>query len=341
MSATLEGTTEPLQTTYDALLLDLDGTLHRGPDPVAGAAEAITGARAAGRRLSFVTNNASRTPNQVVLHLLGVGVAAEESEVLTSAQAGARALARLVPAGSPVLVVGGDGLVGGRGGRGPSTRGLGHGPAGRRRPGLVPGPVLAGPRRGCLRPRDGDPVGGHQRRPDPAHVARGGPGQRVLRRRSSPRSAGASPTSWPASPAPLMLLEAAGADGRRAARGRRPARHRHRRRRRRRAGQPARPHRGHRRHRACCGPRPTQRPTYVSRDLTGLALRHPDGRAGRRGGLGLRSAHASSAPGVTWPAAPGGEPDDLLRALCVASWACADAGHPTPVDDATRARVSA
>ena len=110
MSATLEGTTEPLQSTYDALLLDLDGTLHRGPDPVPGAAEAITGARAAGRRLSFVTNNASRTPNQVVLHLLGVGVAAEEREVLTSAQAGARALARLVPAGSPVLVVGGDGL---------------------------------------------------------------------------------------------------------------------------------------------------------------------------------------------------------------------------------------
>ena len=71
----------------------------------------MTAARAAGRRLAFVTNNASRTPNQVVLHLLGVGIAAEEAEVLTSAQAGARALARLVPPGSPVLVVGGDGLT--------------------------------------------------------------------------------------------------------------------------------------------------------------------------------------------------------------------------------------
>ena len=39
----------------------------------------MSAARRPGRRLAFVTNNASRTPNQVVLHLLGVGIAADES----------------------------------------------------------------------------------------------------------------------------------------------------------------------------------------------------------------------------------------------------------------------
>ena len=110
MSGPLVGSDGPLIDGYDALLLDLDGTLHRGPDPVPDAAEVIAGARAAGRRLAFVTNNASRTPAQVVAHLAGVGILALEGEVLTSAQAGVRALARLVPAGSAVLVVGGDGL---------------------------------------------------------------------------------------------------------------------------------------------------------------------------------------------------------------------------------------
>ncbi len=93
------------------LVVDLDGTLHRGPDPLPGAGDAMAAARAAGRRLAFVTNNASRTPAQVVAHLTGVGVTAREDEVLTAAQAGAAAVARLVPPGSSVLVVGGDGLV--------------------------------------------------------------------------------------------------------------------------------------------------------------------------------------------------------------------------------------
>jgi HAD superfamily hydrolase (TIGR01450 family) len=97
--------------SYEAFLLDLDGTLHRGDDPVPGAASCVRRLRESARSPVFVTNNASRTPAQVVEHLAGVGIVADTSEVLTSAQAGARVVAARVPPGSRVLVVGGDGLV--------------------------------------------------------------------------------------------------------------------------------------------------------------------------------------------------------------------------------------
>jgi HAD superfamily hydrolase (TIGR01450 family) len=61
-------------------------------------------------RLAFVTNNASRPPEAVAQHLCELGIPAQADEVATSAQAAARVVAELVPAGSAVLVVGGEGL---------------------------------------------------------------------------------------------------------------------------------------------------------------------------------------------------------------------------------------
>jgi HAD superfamily hydrolase (TIGR01450 family) len=107
---TLGACAEPLCEAYDVALLDLDGVVYRGPEPVPGAAGAIAAARAAGMRMEFVTNNASRTPADVAAHLAGVGVAADPAEVATAAQAAATLLATLVPAGARVLVTGGEGL---------------------------------------------------------------------------------------------------------------------------------------------------------------------------------------------------------------------------------------
>jgi HAD superfamily hydrolase (TIGR01450 family) len=95
---------------YDVALLDLDGVVYLGPTPIAGAPEALAAARAAGMRLAFVTNNASRTPEAVADLLRGMGVAAHAAEVVTSAQAACHVLAERLPAGAAVLVVGGEGL---------------------------------------------------------------------------------------------------------------------------------------------------------------------------------------------------------------------------------------
>jgi HAD superfamily hydrolase (TIGR01457 family) len=82
-----------LADPYDAILLDLDGVLYRWPEPIAGSAEAVERLRAAGKRIAFVTNNSSRTPQQVAEGLASLGIRAEPAEVVTSALATATLLA--------------------------------------------------------------------------------------------------------------------------------------------------------------------------------------------------------------------------------------------------------
>ena len=96
---------------YDVVLLDLDGTVVRGADPVPGAAEVVNELRAAGTVVQFITNNASRAPEEVAQHLAGLGVRVTSDEVLTSGQAAVALLAAELPAGAAVLVVGTDALA--------------------------------------------------------------------------------------------------------------------------------------------------------------------------------------------------------------------------------------
>ena len=107
---TLRASGEPLDAAYDVALLDLDGVVYIGGAAIPGAAEALSKAGAAGMRLAYVTNNASRTPAAVAALLSSLGVPAAAQDVVTSAQAAARLLAERLPAGSPVLVIGGTGL---------------------------------------------------------------------------------------------------------------------------------------------------------------------------------------------------------------------------------------
>ena len=110
MTAELPGSDRPLVEAYDLAVLDLDGVVYVGPDAVPGAADSLAKARAGGMAVAFVTNNASRPPQSVVDHLVRLGVEAHLDDVVTSAQVAARLLAQRLPAGSPVLVVGGEGL---------------------------------------------------------------------------------------------------------------------------------------------------------------------------------------------------------------------------------------
>jgi glycerol-1-phosphatase len=98
-----------LADPYDAILLDLDGVLYRWPEPIPGAAEAVARLRGAGKRLAFVTNNASRTPEQVVERLASVGVEVASTEVVSSALATATLLA--ARGVRSAFVVGEEGLV--------------------------------------------------------------------------------------------------------------------------------------------------------------------------------------------------------------------------------------
>ena len=110
MIARLIGCDRPPVEVYDLALLDLDGVVYVGPNAVPGAPEALDAVRATGLRLAYVTNNASRPPETVADHLTELGVPARPDEIVTSAQAAAAILAKRLPPGGRVLVVGGEGL---------------------------------------------------------------------------------------------------------------------------------------------------------------------------------------------------------------------------------------
>ena len=106
----LKGCSGPLSEHYDAALLDLDGVVYLGGVAIPGAADALADAAKRGMKLAYVTNNASRSPHAIAAQLTGMGVAATAADIVTSAQAAAHVLADRLPAGAPVLVVGGTGL---------------------------------------------------------------------------------------------------------------------------------------------------------------------------------------------------------------------------------------
>ena len=94
----------------DLVLADLDGVVYTGDSAIEYAVESLNAAGET-RRIGYLTNNASRTAASVAGHLASLGLAAVEDDVVTSPQAAVRLLAGLVPHGSTVLVVGGDGLT--------------------------------------------------------------------------------------------------------------------------------------------------------------------------------------------------------------------------------------
>lgn len=96
----------------DVALVDLDGVVYLGAQPIPHAAESLTRAASCGMTLAYVTNNAARTPLEVATHLKSLGAPADPEQVVTSAQAGA-ALVRsaLGPGPWPVLAVGGPGVA--------------------------------------------------------------------------------------------------------------------------------------------------------------------------------------------------------------------------------------
>lgn len=101
---------EPLIAGFDSVLFDLDGVVYLGAQPIPHAAESIAKLPDMGVKRAFVTNNSSRTPDQVVAALARVGVDAVESDVIGSAFVVAQYVANILPPGSVVLVVGGNGL---------------------------------------------------------------------------------------------------------------------------------------------------------------------------------------------------------------------------------------
>jgi HAD superfamily hydrolase (TIGR01450 family) len=92
-------------------MFDLDGVVYVDGHPIAHAAESIARARDDGAHVAFITNNASRTPQEVATQLREFGIPAEGGDVVTSAQAAAGLALHHHGAGAPIAVLGAPGLA--------------------------------------------------------------------------------------------------------------------------------------------------------------------------------------------------------------------------------------
>lgn len=98
--------TNRLIDCFDGVLADLDGVVYTGPQVIDGAIDALDQLAREGKSLAYVTNNASRSPEDVATHLRELGAPATTEQVFGSALAGAELLAGEVATGAKVLVVG-------------------------------------------------------------------------------------------------------------------------------------------------------------------------------------------------------------------------------------------
>jgi HAD superfamily hydrolase (TIGR01458 family) len=73
----------------EGLLVDLDGTLYVGDEPVEGAREALGELKAYGITVRYVTNTTRKPRREVRDHLLSLGFEIEETEIFTPARAAA------------------------------------------------------------------------------------------------------------------------------------------------------------------------------------------------------------------------------------------------------------
>ena len=92
----------------EAIVCDLDGVVYAGAVAIEHAVETLNDVPVP---VVYATNNAARTPGDVVEHLRTLGVTVEDGHVLTSSLAAARGLASTLPAGAPVMAVGGPGVA--------------------------------------------------------------------------------------------------------------------------------------------------------------------------------------------------------------------------------------
>lgn len=90
---------------YTTYLIDLDGVVYRGNELLPGAREFVDWLGANNKKYLFLTNNSFATSAQILAKLTRMGVAADETHLLTAGQAAVQNIARRVPGGK-VYVVG-------------------------------------------------------------------------------------------------------------------------------------------------------------------------------------------------------------------------------------------
>ena len=91
-------------------VLDLDGVVYRGKQPLPGAVETIQTLRRLGHQVYFFTNNSTKTRTDYQQKLEGMGIPVDLEHIMTSSYATALYLQEQGAQRKSVLVVGRDGI---------------------------------------------------------------------------------------------------------------------------------------------------------------------------------------------------------------------------------------
>jgi glycerol 3-phosphatase-2 len=100
----------PLADRFDGLLIDLDGVVWIGREPVPGSVEALRELLDAGMRIVFVTNNPGRLPEAYAERLQGLGVEVGPEQIVTAGTVAARLAGEAARAGGSAFVIGAPAL---------------------------------------------------------------------------------------------------------------------------------------------------------------------------------------------------------------------------------------
>jgi 4-nitrophenyl phosphatase len=99
-----------LPSHIKALILDMDGVIWKGDSPIGDLPAIFQRIRGRGLKFVFATNNSTKTSQQYVERLEGLGVKVEPWQVVTSSQGAAHALAQRFAPGTKVFAIGEDGV---------------------------------------------------------------------------------------------------------------------------------------------------------------------------------------------------------------------------------------
>ena len=98
-----------LADDFDGLLIDLDGVVWIGREPVPGSAEALSELLATGKEIVFVTNNPTKPPAIYAERLQGIGIEVGPERIVTAGMVAAR-LAGAAAGGGSAFVIGAEPL---------------------------------------------------------------------------------------------------------------------------------------------------------------------------------------------------------------------------------------
>jgi glycerol-1-phosphatase len=100
----------PLADRFDGLLIDLDGVVWIGSEPVPGSPQALRALLEAGKRIVFVTNNPGKPPAAYAERLRELGVEVGAEQIVTAGMVAARLAGEAAGDGGSAFVIGASAL---------------------------------------------------------------------------------------------------------------------------------------------------------------------------------------------------------------------------------------